>query len=122
MVIELKSNYRFNENQREYENYIETLNKALSKIQNNKSPGLEMIIGFWYKQWHFYRPYLVSLFEKTLIGKYEFHAKIVLATTVLITKNENTKTAKNYRPIAWLVGLFCQSIWLIWMAYFRYIF
>ena len=50
MVIELKSNYRFNENQREYENYIETLNKALSKIQNNKSPGLEMIIGFWYKQ------------------------------------------------------------------------
>lgn len=50
MVIELKSNYCFNENQREYENYIETLNKALSKIQNNKSPGPEMIIGFWYKQ------------------------------------------------------------------------
>lgn len=80
--------------------YVETLNKALSKIQNDKSPGPEMIIGFWYKQLHFYRPYLVSLFEKILIEKYEFPAKIVLVTTVLITKNENTKIAKNYRPMA----------------------
>ena len=45
---------------------------------------------------------MVSLFQKTLIGEYDSPAEIVLAETVLIPKNENTKIAKNYRPIACL--------------------
>ena len=32
--------------------------------------------------------------------EYDFPAEVVLAKTVLIPKNENTKTAKNYRPFA----------------------
>ena len=45
---------------------------------------------------------MVSLFQKILSGEYDFPAEIVLAKTVLIPKNENTKIAKNYRPIACL--------------------
>ena len=81
---------------------METLQKALSKIQNNKLPDPHMIIGFWYKKLQFYRPYMVSLFQKILSGEYDFPAEVVLVKTVLILKNENTKIAKNYRPTACL--------------------
>ena len=40
---------------------------------------------------------MVSLFQKTLRGGYNFAAEIVLAKTVLIPKNKNTKIAKTYR-------------------------
>ena len=49
-INELKTNYCANVNQKDYEINLETLNKALSKIQNNKTPGPDMIIGFWYKK------------------------------------------------------------------------
>ena len=74
-IKELKTNYCANVNQNYYEINLETLNKALSKIQNNKTPGRDMIIGFWYKKLQFYRPYKVSLFQKTLSGKYDFPAR-----------------------------------------------
>ena len=101
-INELKSNYCANVSQKDYEINLETLSQALSKIQNNKTPGRDMIIGFWYKKLQFHRPYMVSLFQKILSGEYDFPAEIVLAKTVLIPKNENTKIAKNYRPIACL--------------------
>ena len=82
-------------NQKDYEINLETLRKVPSKIQNNKSPGRDMIISFWYKNVQCYRPYMVSLFQKTPSGEYDFRAEVVLAKT-------NTKTAKNYRPIACL--------------------
>ena len=75
-------------NQKDYEINLETLNKALSNIKNNKTPGRDMVIGFWYKKLQFYRPYMVSLFQKILSGEYDFPAEIVLAKTV------NTKTLK----------------------------
>ena len=78
-IIELKTSYCANVNQKDYEINLETLIKALSKIQNNKTSGRDMISG-----------------------EYDFPAEIVLAKTVLIPKNENTKIAKNYRPIACL--------------------
>ena len=59
-----------------------------------------MIIGFWYKKLQFYIPYMVSLFQKTLSGEYDIPAEIVSAKAVLIPKNENTKIAKSYCPIA----------------------
>ena len=101
-IKELKTNYCANVNQKDYKINIKTLQKALSKIQNNKSSGPDMIIGFWYKKLQFYRPYIVFLFQKTLSGEYDFPAEVVLVKTVLIPKNENTKIAKNYRPIACL--------------------
>ena len=80
----LKTNYCANVKQKDYKINLETLKKALSKIQNNKSPGRDMIIGFWYKKFQFYRPYMVSLFQKSLIGECDFPAEIVSAKTVLI--------------------------------------
>ena len=50
-----------------------------------------MIIGFWYKKLQFYRPYMVSLFQKILSGEYDFPEEIVLAKTVL---NQNMKIPK----------------------------
>ena len=63
-INELKTNYCANVNQKDYEIDLETLNKALSKIQSNKMPGRDMIIGFWYKKLQFYRPYMVSFISK----------------------------------------------------------
>ena len=80
-------------NQKDYEINLETLTKALSNIQNNKSLGQDMINDFWYKKIKFHRPYMVYLFQKTLSGEYDFPVEIVLAKTVLIPKNENTKIA-----------------------------
>ena len=58
-----------------------------------------MIINSCYKKLQFYRPCMVSLFQKTLSGEYDFPAEVVLAKTILIPKNENAKIAKYYRPI-----------------------
>ena len=101
-IIELKTNYCANANQKDYEINLETLYRVLSKIQNNKMPGRDMVISFWYKKLQFYRPYMVSLFQKIQSGEYDFPAEIVLVKTVLIPKHENTKIAKKYHPIACL--------------------
>ena len=75
-IKELKTNYCANVNQKNYKINIEALQKALSKIQNNKSPGPDMIIGFWYKKLQFYRPYMVSLFQKRKVGNMIFQQKL----------------------------------------------
>ena len=91
-INELKTSYCANVEQKDYKINLETLKKALSKIQNNKSPGRDMIIGFWYKKLQFYRPYLMSLFQETPSEEYDFPAEIVLAKTVLIPTNVKYKT------------------------------
>ena len=45
---------------------------------------------------------MVSLFQKTLSGEYDIPSEIVSAKAALIPKNENTKIAKSYCPIACL--------------------
>ena len=45
-INELKTNYCANVNQKDYQINLETLSQGLSKIQNNKTPGQDMIIGF----------------------------------------------------------------------------
>ena len=101
-INELKTNCCANVNQKDYKINMETLKKVLSKSQNNKSPGRDMISGFWYKKLQFYLTQMMSLFQKTLYREYDFPAGIVLAKTVLIPKNENTTIAKNYCLIACL--------------------
>ena len=101
-INKLKTNYCDNVNKKYCKINIKTLQNVLSKIQNNKLPGTDITIGFWYKKLQFYRPYMVSLFQKLLGGEYHFSAEVVLATILLIPQNENTKIAKHYRPIACL--------------------
>ena len=45
---------------------------------------------------------MVSLFQKSLSGEYDIPAEIVPAKAVLVPKNENTKIAKGFCPIACL--------------------
>ena len=45
-INELKTNYFGNMNRKDYKNLL------FSKMRNNRSPGADMIIGFWYKKLH----------------------------------------------------------------------
>ena len=49
-IKELKPNFCPSVNQKDSKINIQTLQKALSKIRNNKLAGPDMIIGFWYKK------------------------------------------------------------------------
>ena len=80
----------------------DTIQQAITKMQNNKAPRPDGIIGFWYKKLTFYRPYMILSFQNILNGVSEFPPQLILAKTVLIPKNEDTFNPKNYRPIACL--------------------
>ena len=77
----------------------------ISKIQNNKAPGIDRITGFWYKSLHSYRHELV-LFHKAFSGLIDIPEWLTRALTRLLPKNDETEHPKNYRPIA------CQKIML----------
>ena len=52
----------------------------------------------------FYKADLVHIFQDTLKGHKELPSWLTRSRTQLLSKNENTHTAKNYRPIA------CQNL------------
>ena len=99
---DLESNYCSEIQQKNCDISKEMLDQAISKTQNGKAAGPDGIIGYWYKQLHFYRPNMLALFKKSLDGKYDIPEEIVTAKTVLIPKNDFTNLPKNYRPIACL--------------------
>ena len=73
-------------------------------MQNDKSPGNDLIVGYWYKHLTFYRHALIHLFDQTFNGQQQLPAWLTKARTWLIPKSEDTNIAKNYRPIA------CQNL------------
>ena len=87
---DVQKTYCENASQKTHKITKEILDKAISKVQNNKSPGPDEIIGFWYKNLHFYRNYLVKLFQQILNGSDSFPSEIILAQTTLIPKNKDT--------------------------------
>ena len=100
----LKSEYCKNAKQKQYRITSETIDKVLKKLQNDKAPGTDLIVGFWYKNLMFYKADLVYIFQNTLKGHKELPSWLTRARTQLLPKNENTHIAKNYRPIA------CQNL------------
>ena len=64
----LESDYCKNIKPRLYQITPTVLDAVISKIQNNKAPGIDRITGFWYKSLHSYRHELTLLFNKAFNG------------------------------------------------------
>ena len=100
----LQTEYCVNATQKDYVINSKTLKEVISKLQNNKSPSIDGIIGYWFKNLNFYINDLVKLFNSILNKEVDIPTWFTRARTKLIAKNSNTHLAENCRPIA------CQSI------------
>ena len=68
-------------------------------MQLDKSLGRDLITSFWYKKLYFYRDKLSCIKVRTTV-KNVSHLGYQKARTKLLTKNEITDIAKNYRVLA----------------------
>ena len=64
----LRQEYCTNVHQTQYTINEETFGKVFNKMQNGKSPGNDLIVGYWYKHSTFYRYALIHLFDQTFNG------------------------------------------------------
>ena len=92
----LRQEYCTNVQQTQHTFNEETFGKVVNKMQNGKSPGNDLIIGYWYKQLIFYRHALIHLFDQKFNGQQQLPAWLTKARTQLIPKLEGTNIAKNY--------------------------
>ena len=99
---QLKKEYCNNVTTKTYHITEDILETAVNKIQPTKAPGLDLIAGFRYKNFDFYKPALTYLFEKTFNSERELPTWLTTASTALLPKNNDTHETKNYRPIALL--------------------
>ena len=76
------------------------LKTAIKRLQDNKSPGNDLIVSYWYKNLTFYRNELAELYNNTFTGLVEIPTWMAKAKTILLPKNDQTNWVKNYRPIA----------------------
>ena len=87
-----------------YQINADVLNKVLAKMKNNGAPGNDLIRCFWVKNFTATHNTLVTEFKKIYDQGEVLPSWLVTGKTILLPKNEHTKEAKNYRPIA------CQNI------------
>lgn len=69
------------------------------KLQAKKSPGPDLITGFWYKNLPSVVPYMARLFEKSLNNNERIPEWLAQAKTVLLPKNAETKVPKKHVPL-----------------------
>ena len=89
----------------QHEDYIintDTLKTSINKLQDNKSPGNYLIVGYWYKNLTFYRKELTELYNNTFNGLIEIPSWMAKAKTRLIPQNDQIRQANNNRSIALL--------------------
>ena len=79
---------------------IENLEKTISKLQIEKSPGNDLNVGYWYKHLKLYIPELSKMYDSKLKGTTEIPEWLAKTKTTLLPKNDETMNPKNYRPIA----------------------
>ena len=91
-----------NVRQQPYKIIGEIFCKPVSKLFLGKSPGRDLIKGCWYKRLSLYKKLLLKLFQETYEGMLNWLNRLTLARTTLLPKNQDTKNAKNYRPIVCL--------------------
>ena len=103
-IITLKIEYCVNAAQNDYVINSKTLKEVILKLQNNKSPGSDGIIGYGFKNLNFYINDLVKLFNSILNNKVDIPTWFTRARTKLMAKISNAHQVENYKPIA------CQNI------------
>ena len=101
-LLELELTYCSEVESNQYQITRDTLKTAVNKIHLGKSPGRDLIIGYWFKKLTFYIEPLASLYQNTFEGLTTLPDWLTLAKTILLPKNEHAQAAKNYRPIACL--------------------
>ena len=76
------------------------LKKDITRLQDNKSPGNELIVVYRYKHLKFYVNKPTRLLSNTFNGIIEIPDWLTKAKTVLSPKNNYRRNPKNYHPIA----------------------
>ena len=92
-IKNLENNYCNNIRQQPYKIPDEILNKAVSKLFLGKSPGRDLIKGYWYKTLPFYKKHLLKHFLETCEGMLNLPKWLTLARTTLLRKSQDTKSA-----------------------------
>ena len=82
----------------------EVMDNVLRKMKNDVAPGNDLIRCHWIKQLTSTHKHLVAEFRRIYERGEMLPTWLVTGRTILLPKNEETKNAKNYRPIA------CQNI------------
>ena len=77
----------------------------MQRYQNSSAPGVDQIIGFWYKSLQSYHHELELLFNKAFNGLLDTREGLTRALARLL-QNDETENRKIYRPIT------CQNIML----------
>ena len=62
------------------------LGKPITRLQDNKSPGNDLIVRYWYKHLKFYLNKLPTLFSNTFNGNIEIPDWLTKAKTMLLPK------------------------------------
>ena len=83
-----------------YDIDLEKFRALLKNMQNNKAPGIDMIVMFWWKKLESLHCPLVRFFIKFYKNQLEVPQWLTVVRTTLQPKNKDTHKAKNYRPIA----------------------
>ena len=78
----------------------EIFDSVIKKLSNNKTPGLDLIVGYWIKYMTAVHPYLMNLYVRVACKEIDLPAWLIQTRTNLLAKNTDTRNPKNYRPIA----------------------
>ena len=74
------------------------LDAVILKIQNNEAPGIDEIIGFWYKSLYPCSNELLLVFDKAFNGLLDIPDWLTTVLTRLLPKNGDTENLNIYRP------------------------
>jgi len=89
--------------------------KALKRVSNWKSPGLDLIHGFWLKRFSSLHSGLLCYFNELLTSSSKLDPTLVIGRTVLIIKIPvKGNIPSNYRPILCL-----STVWKLFTAILR---
>lgn len=76
------------------------MQEILTKMHNNKSPGCDLISGYWLKNLTSLHNQLLSHLTSLKEGTLAMPDWLATSRTTLIPKNKDTHLTNNYRPIA----------------------
>ena len=99
---DLQENYCKDVLAKEYKINDQVFAKVLLKMPNNKAPGKDTIIAYWVKKLTSLHVQLRNRMCDVWDRKTQLPAWLIQLKTILLAKNNDTKNAKNYRPIACL--------------------
>jgi hypothetical protein len=76
------------------------MKEMIAKMPNNRSPGYDLITGYWIKSLSaLHRPLLAQL-SSLKAGTTDMPTWLATGRTTLVPKNSDTHATNNYRPIA----------------------